>query len=131
VRDVRGHATDRGQAFGLNELLIARFERGDHALELAAEVADLVVGVGRDAAREVAARDGVDARLQLGQRREHAVRVDGDADADDQRDDAEHDQHTERALLLRRSAFAGRRHAAEHDAPHRAQSAVDRALASA
>ena len=123
--DLRLHLLQALQA------LIARGERGDHALELAAEPADLVVGVRAEPAREVAARDRFDALLQARQRRQHALRPDRDADADEQREHDQRREHAERVLLLGGGARAGLLDAADHRRPHRAQAAVDRALARA
>jgi hypothetical protein len=92
VRHSGGQATHARQALALQEAVLLFLERRDHGVELAGQVAELVVTTNRDARVEVAGRQAFCARVQKRHWSRHlAAQIDGHTSGEKRRN--HHEEH--------------------------------------
>jgi len=126
VRDLRRHPAHGGQPLGANQPLLAFLERARHRVELARQVADLVVRGDAGSSRVVAARQLARPRAQHAERPQGAHREDEHHARDGQPARAQHDRHRQRGLFVVREPLRDEAALAAQRSPHAVQAVGQR-----
>jgi len=121
VRDVRCHPPDGGEALRANQALLALLDRVRHRVEVARQIADLVVGGYARPLRVVALAQLTGVRAQHRQRPQRREREQKHRTRDQEPADAQRDRHPQRRLAVVGQTLRDLRALAAQRPPHPVQ----------